>query len=277
MIQLVCFRQAAALVLAFAVFLVGAPAIAGNALLIAPHRVVIERPGNAEVFISNMSDTATTYRVSLVLRRMNEKGELYDVAESAANDADRAMLDMVRYAPRRVTLGPQQTQTVRLSIRPPAGLPDGEYRAHLQFDRVDPIEPAVSATAPTEDPRTLEFAIRLNLGGAIPVFFRQGMLETAAGIENAELATVEGRQVLQFDMTRTGTASLYGDLIARTASGEQIGAVSGIAVYSEIFRRKITMPLKPGVELGGKGPVTIEYRAAGKTSGVLARAAVALP
>lgn len=277
MTHLVRLRQAACCGLALIMFLAGVPARADNALLIAPHRVVIERPGNAEVFISNMSDTATTYRVSLVLRRMNEKGELHDAEASAVNDADRAMLDMVRYAPRRVTLGPRQTQTIRLSIRPPEGLPDGEYRVHLQFTPADSVEAAPSAITSTEDKEKLEFAISLSLGSAVPVFFRQGKLEAAAGIENAELATVQGRQVLQFDLTRTGRASLYGDLIARTASGEQIGAASGIAVYTEISRRKITMPLKSGVELGGKGPVTIEYRAAGKTSGVLARAAVALP
>ena len=33
---------------------------------------------------------------------------------------------LVRYSPRQVTLGPNETQKVRLMVRKPAGLPDGD-------------------------------------------------------------------------------------------------------------------------------------------------------
>ena len=41
--------------------------------------------------------------------------------------------DLVRYSPRQVELAPGEVQTVRIQIRKPEGLKDGEYHSHLVF------------------------------------------------------------------------------------------------------------------------------------------------
>src|SRR5687768_13013959 len=119
------------------------PASAGvGDLLVAPTRVVLNGSRRTEVFLNNIGDDAATYRVSAELRRMTPEGKLADV--TAPNDREKMAQDMVLFAPRRVTLPPNQPQAIRLSARAPEGLPDGEYRIHLLFRAIPAPQPAAA-------------------------------------------------------------------------------------------------------------------------------------
>ena len=102
-------------------------------LLIAPTRLILDGRRGAEVILANQGSEEATYRITLELRRMDENGNLVPVEEGEASAAEKAALEMIRYAPRRVTLPPAQPQSVRISARPGADLPDGEYRVHMSF------------------------------------------------------------------------------------------------------------------------------------------------
>src|SRR5690606_12136656 len=128
---LTSLRPWGAVMLAGAVLATPAPIAAQGDLLIAPTRLVLDGRRGGEVILSNIGDREATYRVELQLRRMTPDGELVQVDEASANLAEKAALEMIRYAPRRVTLPPDQPQAVRISARPGAELPDGEYRVHL--------------------------------------------------------------------------------------------------------------------------------------------------
>ena len=103
-------------------------------LLVAPTRIVLNGSRGTEIVLSNIGDDVATYRVSVELRRMKSDGTLDDVAD--ANDREKTAQNMILYAPRRVTIAPNQPQTIRIAARAPAGLADGEYRAHLLFRAV---------------------------------------------------------------------------------------------------------------------------------------------
>ena len=77
---------------------------------------VVGRRGG-EVILSNIGDEEATYRVTLELRRMTPEGELEPIEETAANLTEKAALEMVRYAPRRVILPPGEPQAIRISAR----------------------------------------------------------------------------------------------------------------------------------------------------------------
>ena len=109
------------------------PALAQGDLLIAPTRVIISKGGSSEVILSNIGSEPATYRISAELRRMTEDGDFHAVSEAEATPAELAALQMITYAPRRITLLPGQPQSVRIAIRPPEGIADGEYRVHLNF------------------------------------------------------------------------------------------------------------------------------------------------
>lgn len=261
----------------FGAFLAG-PVHAQGDLLVAPTRVVISGGGNAEVVLSNIGEAPATYRISLELRRMDESGEFHDIAEADASDDERLALGMVRYAPRRITLMPGQPQAVRLSIRPPDGLPDGEYRVHMGF-RAVPTAEATDSPAP-QDQAAQGVSIKLTpiYGITIPVFLRKGILEAGAGIAGASLLKLNGQNFLQVTLSRTGKRSVYGELTGRTARGQEVFVLRGVAVYPEVTRRQVHVPLSAEQLAKLNGPLNLEYRELPENGGALiAQATVNLP
>lgn len=243
------------------------PAAAQGDLLVAPTRIVIANGGSAEVILSNIGNQSATYRISLELRRMDEDGDINDVAEADANPTEQAGLAMIRYAPRRITLLPGQPQSVRISVRPPEGLPDGEYRVHMSFRAIPPAAPAEEVA----DPNATGVSIRLVpvYGITIPVIVRKGRLEASATLANPRLMTTPQGSYLEIDMTRTGQRSVYGELNGKDAKGNLIFSLKGIAVYPEVGHRVARIPLNPEQAARIKGPIRIEYRELPENGGAL--------
>lgn len=260
------FRRFALAGAALSTILIGVPVAAQGDLLIAPTRVIISQGGSSEVILSNIGVEPATYRISVELRRMGEDGDFTAVSEAEATPAELAALQMVTYAPRRISLLPEQPQAVRISIRPPAGLPDGEYRVHLNFRAVPPtLKPEASS-----DPAA-GVSIKLTpvYGITIPVFVRRGRLEASATLANAHLVTEPKGSYVELDMTRSGQRSVYGELIGKSSRGETLFNLRGIAVYAEITHRKAQIPLSAEQLIKLKGPVKIEYRELAENGGGL--------
>ena len=256
---------AAALVSATSAF----PANAQGDLLVAPTRVFINGGGGAEVVLSNIGDKPATYRISLELRRMDETGDFDEVPEASANASERAALDMVRYAPRRVTLLPGQRQAVRISVSPPGGLPDGEYRVHMNFRAVPSADPVEAATADPAQATGVSIKLVPVYGITIPVFVRKGRLEGQATLGAAQLVRSETGAFIDLDMGRSGTRSVYGEITGKDARGQVVFSIRGVAIYSEVNRRKARIPLN-AVQLALlKGPIRIEYRELPENGGAL--------
>ena len=94
---------------ALAAPLVSSPAGAGvGDLLVAPTRVVLDGRKGTEVILNNIGDEPATYRISVELRRMTPEGSLSDVTEPSAEE--KVAQEMILYAPRRITLAPNQPQ-----------------------------------------------------------------------------------------------------------------------------------------------------------------------
>ena len=107
-------------------------------LLVAPTRLVFEgRSRGGEVTLVNSGTETTTYRIEVIRLRMKEDGSFEDVVEPQAGE--RFANDLIRYSPRQVTLDPGVPQTVRVQLRLPAALEEGEYRSHLLFRAIPPI------------------------------------------------------------------------------------------------------------------------------------------
>lgn len=236
-------------------------------LLVAPTRVVINGGGNAEVVLSNIGSEAATYRIGVELRRMEPNGDFADVTEAEANATEKAALEMLRYAPKRITLLPGQPQAIRLSARPAPELPDGEYRVHMSFRAVPPT---ISPEAAQEQVAAGQLAIRLTpvYGITIPVFIRKGRLEAGATIANPRLGGNGSSRWLELDMRRTGQRSVYGEVLGRRG-GEQVFAIKGIAIYPEVEGRSLKIPLTAEQVAKLTGPIRIEYRELPENGGQL--------
>lgn len=249
------------------ILLAPAPAVAQGDLLVAPTRVIINGAGNAEVVLSNIGNQAATYRIGLELRRMEPDGDFADVTEAEANATEKAALEMLRYAPKRITLLPGQPQAIRLSARPAPELPDGEYRVHMSFRAVPP---ALSPEVAQEQAATGQLAIRLTpvYGITIPVFVRKGRLEAAATIANPRLGGNDTSKWLELDMRRTGQRSVYGEILGKRG-GEQVFQIKGVAIYPEVQGRTIKVPLTAEQAAKLTGPIRIEYRELPENGGQL--------
>lgn len=267
MLLKVAIRRVALGLIAAALTLGASPVQAQGDLLVAPTRVVITGGGNAEVVLSNIGNQPATYRISLELRRMVADGDFAEVAEAEANSTEQAALEMLRYAPKRITLMPGQPQSIRLSARPALELPDGEYRVHMSFRAVPP---ALSPEAAQEQVTAGQLAIRLTpvYGITIPVFIRKGRLEAGATIANPRLGGDANRKWLELDMRRTGQRSVYGEILGKRG-GEQVFAIKGVAIYPEVQGRTLKIPLTAEQVAKLKGPIRIEYRELPENGGQL--------
>jgi len=254
-------------------------------LMLYPTRIVLEKNERASQLelINNGKDTVT-YRIGLVNYRMSETGEISVVDSPGPGEqfADK----MLRFSPRQVTLAPGASQTIRIMVRKPAGLPAGEYRSHLKIERLP--DPKGKSSIETQKPAgTNDIGVVLTplIGASIPVIVRQGETTASVTISNLELekAPEDQAPVLSMDMERKGNRSVFGDLIVgftpEKGTEKIIAQVSGIAVYTPNPQRRVKIALQPepGVVLA-HGKIRVTYSERPEADGKqLAEAVLQLP
>lgn len=236
------------------------PSTAANAgvgdLLVAPTRIVLDGRKGAEVILNNIGDEPATYRISVEFRRMLPDGTLEDVAE--ITDAEKAARDMIVYAPRRVTLAPREPQSIRISARPPKGLPDGEYRVHLLFRAVPPPTPV--AEQATQEAKGVSFKLIPIYGVTIPVIVRLGNLAVQAAISDVRVERRDGKPAIALQLSRSGSRSTFGDLrILKSGIKDPIAIQRAVAVYTDVTKRAVSIPVSDSFKGPLSGPVTVQY------------------
>jgi P pilus assembly chaperone PapD len=223
-------------------------------LMIAPTRLVFEgRKRTAEVSLSNTGTSRATFRVSLIRMEMDERGGFN---EKPLDTGSENMQSLFRFSPREVTLDPQETQLVRIQIRKPADLLDGEYRLHMVFRG---IPPAVAPAPPSaEAPKELSFNLMPIYGIAIPLIVRHG--ETSAKASISDPAFDATTKTLLFKLNRSGNQSLYGDLSATLLSAgggsTVLAKANGLAVYTPNPSRLVSLPIERPLPPGSRVRIT---------------------
>lgn len=252
---------------AFGALSIATPAHAQGDLLVAPTRVILDGSRGTEVILSNIGADEATYRIGLELRRMTDNGRLEPVEKVDANDTEEAALGMIRYAPRRISLPPGQPQSVRLSARPGAELPDGEYRVHMSFKAIPrPTE------VTQEDTQAEGVTLRLIpiYGITIPIIVRHGDVEAQVALTQPSIVQGEKGPELALSIERAGESSTYGALsIVKPGLPDPIVLAGGIAVYPEIGSREVRINLTEEQAALLRGPARIEYRELEEKGGAL--------
>lgn len=226
-------------------------------LLVAPTRVVLDGARGTEVILNNIGAAPATYRISLELRRMRPDGSLEEIEQSAANAVEATTLGMISYAPRRVTLPPNQPQSIRIGIRTPQGLADGEYRVHMLFRAIPESKPAAPSTSQKEG---VSIALTPIYGVTIPIIVRQGNLSAKAAISDARVEKGAERDTFSFALARSGTRSTYGRIrVIKPGVEKPLIDARGIAVYAELSDRRVIFPVDDELAEKLKGPATIQY------------------
>lgn len=252
-------------------------------LMLFPTRIVFDKNLRAaQVELINNGSKPASYRISLVNRRMTEAGNL----ESADTplDGERFADSMLRYSPRQVTLQPGTAQTVRIMLRKPADLAEGEYRSHLLFDKLPDAEGSTSVESQAGGGSQLGVVINALVGASMPLIVRHGNLDASVKLAGLALQKDAARRpVLTMRLEREGSASVYGDLSVtftpRGGKPQDLAQLSGVAVYTPNRMRQAALALQvpPGITLGA-GTIDVAFRDRPEAGGkMLAQASLSLP
>jgi hypothetical protein len=229
-------------------------------LLITPNRVVFEGRKQKEMLnLLNTGIEATTYSISFVQRRMNEDGSFNSIETP---DEGQLFADpYLRIYPRMVTLDPGEGQVVMLQFKRKPEMQDGEYRSHLYFRSEKDYTPL--GNEKVDSTKTLSVQLIPIFGISIPVIIRLGSNTTInSGISNLKIERTS-EPLLSFKLLRSGDFSIYGnilvDFIPDNGKPFQIGAVKGVAVYTNITERQIIIKLDSKLEDLKNGTIRVKY------------------
>ena len=238
-------------------------------ITITPTKVIFEEGDRfKEVTLVNTSNETKTYDMGWQFFRMvggsgTETGATLETIESSLTDFDLSQ-HMV-FTPRRVTLLPGAKQKIRLALRRPAGVADGEYRAHLQFKalRDDTGPQGVSGDEEDGQAATSSAAVKINVSYTIPVIFRAGMSTISGKITDVSFsrnATNNRLEALVTVVRGDDPYGVLGHMYIYDHTGKVIGEVGNAHVYSEVRDRTFKVPLIDESNLtGGDIRIVLEH------------------
>lgn len=217
----------------------------GN-LLVTPVRVIFDGQKQKEdLNITNIGSDSAVFIMSFIHHRMNQDGSLTTLQKG---DSLTSAEKYLRIFPRRIKLGPNESQTIRLQYRKLPGMAEGEYRSHLYF-RADKKGTPLGLEDKKRDSTKMAVQITAIFGISIPVIIRNGNLTAQNSISDVTLKTLtDSTSIVKFQINRTGNRSSYGNLkveyIDKNGKKTVLSNANGVGVYTEIQARTMSLLLR---------------------------------
>jgi P pilus assembly chaperone PapD len=238
-----------------------APLFAQGDLMIMPKRIVFDGSQRSqEINLANTGSDTAVYAISFVNYKMTESGNFEQV--ETPEEGQRFATDFLRYFPRRVTLAPNEAQTIRVQLTRTGNLEQGEYRSHMYFRAVE--EQTALGAEEAEDAEGISINIKTVFGISIPIIVRQGASTSHVELEDLVLDTSGEQPTLSLSINRSGNMSVYGNLKAEHISPAgkvtEIGQVKGISVYTPNSTRNFSFQLRESGSIDlKKGKLRLSY------------------
>lgn len=241
-------KYALASILAVALTLTSLPVAAD--LMVLPIRTVFkDRDRSKSISLINGSNESGTFRLEFYNQKQVESGGYEPL--TAANDSPYDLSKMLVFSPRQVTLPGRGKQSIRLSVRKPADLPDGEYRTHLKLKKVSDRlldSPEKKATV----------GVNVNISFSVPIILRQGKYDATAQISDFKyLPSVDPKKPprVEFKLNRQGKYSTLGRVkifwTPPKGAEKQVGLLNSVSVFTEITQRSVSVNLNdPHISTG---------------------------
>ena len=219
--------------------------IAQGNLLITPRRVVFEGAKKIqELNLANIGNDTARYVLSMVEIRMKDDGSFETITEP--DSGQFFATPYLRFFPRSVVLGPNESQLLKVQITKANQLAPGEYRSHVYFRAVRDEKPLGEIEA-IVDSNSISVSIIPIFGITIPIIIRVGELTSAVSLNDITCVKRDTVHVVGITFNRTGNMSVYGDLrVEHTAPDgkvSMVGQANGVAVYTPNTRRRFELPL----------------------------------
>ena len=219
--------------------IIAPPLAEAQGVLVAPHALFVDHrsrsgwiqlhnPGAepAEVTLSLLFGYPVTDSLGYLELRMIE----------APDSTLPSAMDWIQVFPRRMVVPPQGRQTVRLMVRPPAALPDGEYWARVMIAAKGGQAPVAGA----DSSAGIQVGLSLEVRTIIPLLYRKGTLKTGVVLSGLRASTVGDSLVVRTRMGRTGSAVFLGTVTGRLVNmtgTEVAGFQMPISVYYDLEPR----------------------------------------
>jgi hypothetical protein len=227
-------------------------------LQVFPTRILLsETERTAQISVRHRGAKTMRYRITTIYYKMNPDGSMEEVKD--LTKADHPGMEYFRYSPRQVTLEPNIEQVVRVQLRLPGNVEDGEYRAHLHFEGMDESEdkPTAATTA-----SGAQMMLKARMAVAVPIIVRKGKPDLKISLADLKMTHApDGQLAYAVQVNREGKTNLYGDfLVYHTAPGSKerklVSQATGVSSY--IAKRTVSYPLTvPKIE---GGTLTLEVK-----------------
>ncbi len=218
-------------------------------LMIFPKRLVFDsRTKVQDINLANTGNDTTEYEISFIQYRMTSLGEFIKITEPDSGQYFASL--NIRYFPRRVLLGPNESQLVKVQVLKYDELKTGEYRSHLFFIQSNNNTPlGDKKEKKREDSNSVSVMLKAKIGLSIPCFIIKGESNTIDSISNLKLEnTGDSTYNLNLILHRKGNMSTYGDISVTyfdfKNKAYDVGLVQGLAVYTPLQYRKCKMQLQ---------------------------------
>ncbi|SME97917.1 P pilus assembly protein, chaperone PapD [Desulfovibrio gilichinskyi] len=244
----------------FLFFSFASSAYAVSGIMIDPMRVELD--GNnryAVVTVFNQSrKEPVTYSISTLPMRMREDGTLYIPKKMTK----REMLaqSMVKFSPRTATIEPDGKQVVRVVIRKPPNLPEGEYFTYMRVGPIyDTAKKDKKDSPPDLNTDASGIIIDMKVGMRIPIMIYQGEPKVTTTIDGLKMVKGQTEDSIELKLKCKGNRSSYvGVSIYTMVNGEKkiIASKPRIVTYLPQETRFVVLPKLDKSFKNGK--VTVE-------------------
>ena len=219
--------------------------VAQGDLMIMPKRLVFDGSQRSqEINLANTGRDTAVYAISFVNYKMTESGTFEQV--ETPEEGQRFAEDFLRYFPRRVTLAPNEAQTIRVQLARTGNLEQGEYRSHMYFRAVE--EQTALGAEKTQTSERISINIKTIFGISIPIIIREGASTTQINLTNISLNREGENPKLSLVINRSGNMSVYGNIKVDHISPEgvatEVGIVKGVSVYTPNSKRNFSFELR---------------------------------
>tara|TARA_R110002124_G_scaffold89216_2_gene228289 strand:+ start:372 stop:1223 length:852 start_codon:yes stop_codon:yes gene_type:complete len=206
----------------------------GSVLFISPHRVDIAPDGRIqELNVANKSDVPRRYDLQIINQVMTESGvtERRDTFEYSAEK-------MLKFTPKRFTLEPGERQVIRVMVRRPKDLADGDYHSHLLFREV-PLRNQERDGSGSDGKQKASFEIQALYGVAVPIVIQHGTVNSSMDIVSAALAKNEQGNAglgITFSRSGNGEAAAHLSVVHRLPGKEDVPVTTEqwVRIYREV-------------------------------------------
>jgi len=231
-------------------------------LLISPLRIVFEGSKKSqEISLANVGKDTAIYAISVKDFRMKEDGsfEEIDTADAGQNFAG----PYIRYFPRKVVLGPNESQVVKVQVIKTSQMKDGEYRSHLYF-RAVPDEKPLGEPSKKKDTSSISIQLTPIYGITIPVIIRVGENTTTVTLSDLSFEMADNKPMLSMVFNRNGNMSVYGDLkvdyVSPDGKAKEAKIARGVGVYTPNPKRRFKIELDGDNFDFHKGKLHVTYK-----------------